>query len=1119
MKAQILKIAGVKSEKEFYKKYPSEEDFMKVHGKAFKKAQMGTRIGKNIPKAYVGADLPEWAVDAAETVTDTTTAYPANVGRMYGIGAQTMGRMQGAAAPVNQPGTQQSYGPGGINYTGPQGPYPPDTSNPNWMVKNTSGAPYASGNITQSNDYKMGEIDDQTSSSSPFNIVKAIPVVGGIIGGIQALGAQKEAKRAAKQAKKVSDLSLAASSTRPEETRRRYVTPWDNPVQPGQVFPAYGVGTNPLARNGAILQSGGEIQNTYAPDYLYDNLGYEPLDDSNVKQYYDGGDIPVAADGMQWGLFSKGGAGFGENPYGGLVSGMMGNNNAGSQLGGSIGSIFGPGGGLIGSAIGGILDTDQDDIDRYNKETMRNVEGMGINNMMSQMQSVYGGHMKNGGYMNPEYNPQVITMFGDHTAEDFADYAHKYRAGGHLKSYTAPSERAMETYAMGGQLKTHWGGGAETLSYNPYMPGSGETVLFRGQSHTDSDGKGNTGIGITYGDNPVEVERGEPMFEMQAGGEINPETGEPENTGVVFGNMQIDKKVASQFNDPELMEIANKYHGKKFKNIGIELAKQEAKQNKTIAKNTDILDSLKVETSLDKARLAALKANIEGADAKLKSIANTKIILANYQNAINDSKDELSEIIGSNISAEELAKGKVKLDKDPVTMNAKWGGNIIKRAQNGITFKNDAEARLKGYKWTGKYEADGKTKIYERTIKKFSNTDTESKDADALGYVPKGQKKNTSGLWGKVTPEMLEAAKKANSWYPGWKDFDPNDKNDVMNYQMAFNARAKSLGSTANINVDGDFGEQTVTARIDESKKSNPNQSEETLRATVAAPDEQPQQVKTPKIPWLALAANTLLPYFRPSDQEAFDQAQIYPEMFAMATNQLEPVPAQGYRPDLGIPYDISFQDQLNANQADYNASQRMVGYNPAAQAVLNAQKYAANTGVLGSQFRANQELRDRVYGENRNILNQAKITNLDIFDRQYGRQAEARSNTKATTQAALSSIADKYAKHKLENRTLGIYENMYNYRFGKNGRAQNYNPLQIFDTEMSGSKSQSDQSMPGYKATSYDKDGNVLTWKKITSNDDVDDTDLGTVGGKRNGGSVKKNNKNSSIVRAFKNL
>ena len=44
MKAQILKIAGVKSEKEFYKKFPTEAAFMKKHGKAFKKAQAGSNV-------------------------------------------------------------------------------------------------------------------------------------------------------------------------------------------------------------------------------------------------------------------------------------------------------------------------------------------------------------------------------------------------------------------------------------------------------------------------------------------------------------------------------------------------------------------------------------------------------------------------------------------------------------------------------------------------------------------------------------------------------------------------------------------------------------------------------------------------------------------------------------------------------------------------------------------------------------------------------------------------------------------------------------------------------------------------------------------------------------------
>ena len=44
MRAQMLKIAGVKSEKAFYKKFPTEAAFMKKHAKAFKKAQAGIQV-------------------------------------------------------------------------------------------------------------------------------------------------------------------------------------------------------------------------------------------------------------------------------------------------------------------------------------------------------------------------------------------------------------------------------------------------------------------------------------------------------------------------------------------------------------------------------------------------------------------------------------------------------------------------------------------------------------------------------------------------------------------------------------------------------------------------------------------------------------------------------------------------------------------------------------------------------------------------------------------------------------------------------------------------------------------------------------------------------------------
>jgi hypothetical protein len=49
MKAEFLKLAGVKSEKAFYKKYPTEAAFFKAHPeakKSIKKAQNGVVAGQ-----------------------------------------------------------------------------------------------------------------------------------------------------------------------------------------------------------------------------------------------------------------------------------------------------------------------------------------------------------------------------------------------------------------------------------------------------------------------------------------------------------------------------------------------------------------------------------------------------------------------------------------------------------------------------------------------------------------------------------------------------------------------------------------------------------------------------------------------------------------------------------------------------------------------------------------------------------------------------------------------------------------------------------------------------------------------------------------------------------------
>jgi len=190
---------------------------------------------------------------------------------------------------------------------------------------------------------------------------------------------------------------------------------------------------------------------------------------------------------------------------------------------------------------------------------------------------------------------------------------------------------------------------------------------------------------------------------------------------------------------------------------------------------------------------------------------------------------------------------------------------------------------------------------------------------------------------------------------------------------------------------------------------------------------------------------NTVLPYLRPSNQLPLDHNQLAGESFALASNQLEPVQAQMYNPLLEQVSDISLQDQLNANQSDFNAISRQVSDNPAALATLAGQKYAANSNVLGEQFRYNQNQRMSTYNKNRQVLNDATLKNLAIMDQQYVRQSQAKSNTKAVAQSAISSIANKIAKNKLENRTLGIYENLYNYRYLPNGQAINLNGFADF--------------------------------------------------------------------------
>jgi len=978
---------------------------------------------------------------------------------------------------------------------------------------------------------------------------------GKIIDGVQQIRQDRQNELASKQGLKVSDVSLRAAESPVEKVRRKYVRPEDMSFAPNQMGNPYGTGYNPLARDGA------EIQNTYYPNDIYTDGGYEPLYDSENMKQFDMGGFMKKVGSQKAGDIGQ----FAGSWLGGGKGQTSGAGQLGSTLGGTVGSAFGPlgkiAGSAIGGAIGGVIGGAQA------KRTAGNITGMQNNMFKGAMTQNIGNQMRNqysafaedgmslpmyeeGGWMNPEYNPQVITKFGDYDVKDLLSpdpMMDTLRAGGNISSspYIQPSERAMQTYAMGGELQTHWGGHAEPISYNPYLPDGGETVMFRGQSHDETNSEGKSGIGVTYGDNPVEVERGEPAVKLRDGGD--------EENLVVFGNMKIPKYGVQELQDRNA-------EGKKFKHYANHLSKIENKQNKTIEKSLKMLDNLDENNPFDQLKLASAQANINGSNMVLKDIAQKKQLAAGIQNAILDTAKE------NGLESDALSRGIIKQDRE-----SEYARNGIQMAQNGTSlskkFDNVKEKALKkaqalypgkkvevretsgdrdintqaGFVKTGASTTDvsvhnfggakdfaiyvdGKfikdPSVYNKTLHAAAKEEglnplNWKKDPYHISAVKEGGK-NTFATLLKQYPDLLqtEQAKKSLAYLESKAKSDtlsPKERTvygqltgkDVsklkatpMNY-----AKATPLYPNSPYEFDVPTTPQRPELPIAPIDYKRPPRDVPVIKGTP------PPTLTTPPPPGTTPPKGpewweSLIPYIRPTDQEPLDPTQLYPEMASMAMNTLEPVQAQLYYPQLETPYSVSLQDQLNANQADFNSMQRQAGYSPAAAASLAAQKYAANSQVLGQQERLNTAAKMEAYNRNRNTLNDAQLKNLGILDTQYQRQAQAKSNTKEQALTALDSIASKIAQNKLENRKLGVLENMYNYRYDKNGRAINYNAPENFQTENLVANNSADL-LP-----IYDASGKKITGYKASDKTTPD-----------NKTKKDKEVRNGSIVKAFKHF
>jgi hypothetical protein len=577
----------------------------------------------------------------------------------------------------------------------------------------------------------------------------------------------------------------------------------------------------------------------------------------------------------------------------------------------------------------------------------------------------------------------------------------------------------------------------------------------------------NGGIKTKYGENEVEVEGNEPVVKLQDGGSA-------ENL-VVFGNIKINKNIADLMGDP-------KAKGKKFKTYIADVAKNDAKQLKRIDKGLELIQGADENSAFDHLTLNTGKAIMQGAKAWQKINADKIKEAGLVQDSIHQTANELG------VKSDKLAEGKLEKETDPSMMGK--NGKKMRKAQEGIeTLKGLSDEELLDPEHPERMEI----------LKNYYSLNSADREMMNRGMSKPG----FMGIGANdLAPVEVSSNRHKSKYLPA--NIEPLERTGTPLYNMA---------------------PEMFTGRMPDAKMKKTKHKGEGIKWP---------HIGMPKVNWDKAGdiGETILsnaaPWLRPSNaNEALPPDQLYPEYYALANNQLEPVQSQQYHPMLDTPYDISLNDQINAVDSASRAAIRAGGNNPAAQAQIMAQALEAKNRILGEQSRINQSNKLQVYDKNRATLNDAQLKNLAINDQQYVRQSQAKSNTKAQTQAALSSIAAKTAQQRAANRKLAVMENMYNFRFSPSGRAYNVNGPATFDTSgMNARRSGlSSAGLPANKRFTIDSvTGEPVGIRTLTKDEIAGNTpslsELDSYLDQKNGGkSSKTKARTCSIVKALKNL
>jgi hypothetical protein len=1070
MKNTMFKIAGVKTDKEFYDKYPTEESFMAKHGAAFKKAQwgglsmLGGSGGSGGSGGGIGGMISGGGIGGGQ---GGAGGIGGMLGGAGGGGGGFMDSMGGAAGLASTAGELI----GGFQALKAQ-------KEAVGEAKQMAGVSAVSADAAESIDVDARRQQQNIASQRydaqmrPINGEELFPVNGR---GTNILAAQSGATVSGRRMTSAGRTALEKKANEKAKAQKTSDSLFDAKIKAISSEPGFKeYMKNKKAQNGAEMPMQqlepidiGQVDDSIwkerqtehymnqMRDWRSKKTGVSPnrnfsqtspeymAESARIKKSWHAdnkhlGPLPTlkqqdSVPNMQQGGFTNflGGNNAGGQQTGGFadwmnsgnngaqlssIAGNISGNDAGSQIGGAAGGVIGtavggPIGGMIGKTLGkvagGLIDRSDNKIKRLENQTKRNMQRMGNAGMAKSIQGQNARFMQSGGEV--------------------------------------PST---------GDVQALWGGDLEPISNNPNTAG-GQTMMFDGQSHKEG------GIGINYAGNKIEAEGGEPAIKMKHGGE-----GEGL---VIFGDLPINKETAQMLGDPEAK-------GKRFKKYVENISDKENKANMKKEKATRTAAGIKPIEKFDRLKLDTQAIISKGTDRKLKIYAEQKENAALAQNAINQTAEELGADPKSIAQGKFKKASKSQLAKYGKYMSAQKGRSAAARLRDEpatplptreldpIKYPPPFTSEIDGFRDNLDYNPDfsyDKSRFDLPPLEEIraNNPGGSSNDnwritggkgegdrsgAALRGFGNQSQDKAT-GLYGGVDQKKYDRFKDLNSSWFDFENFDPKNSADVKRLQTEYN----KLTSGNKVTVDGKFGDQTASMilGVDSGQKPVKMSGMEPVAGEVDVNrkptiEDVPAKEKGKGADWLS----ALTPYIgRPSDAIGLDGNELYGEMAALSMNNVEPVYAQSYRPDLDVPYDISLQDQRNQVTAGLRSAQKLAGGNPAAQAMLQAQGYGQTQPINANEFRLNQGMKDQVYSKNRATLNDAKLKNIAIFDQQAHRQSQARSNTKEATLKALNSISDKYARNKLDQRTLKTYENMYNYRFGKDYRAQSLNdPLNL---------------------------------------------------------------------------